>query len=229
MKSLYLGLICLLLFSSCKSDKSESRLKEIHKEPTIARKIANSHGFENWKNVSEVKFTFQVDRDTIQGKGRTWTWNPKTKIVNMETDTETVSYIQNPQDSMSMAADRAFINDKFWLLVPFQLVWDSTATVSEPKKAIAPISKNQLNLITLTYPNEGGYTPGDAYDIFYGDDFMIKEWIFRKGNSQEPTLATTFENYKDYNGIKIATDHKMEGGHWNLNFTDVSITLDATK
>ena len=79
-------------------------------------------------------------------------------------------------------------------------------------------------MITLTYPDQGGYTPGDAYDIFYNDDFMIEEWVFRRGNAQEPTMATTFENYKDYNGIKIATDHKMADGNWNLNFTDVTIT-----
>ena len=42
-------------------------------------------------------------------------------------------------------------------------------------------------------------------------------------------MATTFENYKDYNGIKIATNHKMKGGNWNLNFTDISITLDEQK
>ena len=129
-------------------------------------------------------------------------------------------------DSTHIAADRAFINDKFWLLAPFQLVWDTSATISETKMAEAPISKTELNLITLTYPNEGGYTPGDAYDIYYGNDYLIKEWVFRKGNSVEPSLTTTFENFKDYNGIKIATDHKMADGNWNLNFTDVNITLD---
>jgi hypothetical protein len=81
-------------------------------------------------------------------------------------------------------------------------------------------------MITLTYPSEGGYTPGDAYDIFYTDDFLIREWVYRKGNAKEATMATTFENYKDYNGIKIATDHKMADGKWNLNFADVSIRLD---
>ena len=82
MKSLYLGLICLLLVSACKSDTSESPLKEDKKELTIAEKIANAHGFENWKNVSEIKFTFQVDRDSIKGKGRSWSWQPKTDNVS---------------------------------------------------------------------------------------------------------------------------------------------------
>ncbi len=72
MKSLYLGLICLLLVSTCKSEKSETPITEEVKELTIAEKIANAHGFENWNNVSQVKFTFKVDRDTIKGQGRSW-------------------------------------------------------------------------------------------------------------------------------------------------------------
>ncbi|WP_340154644.1 hypothetical protein [uncultured Winogradskyella sp.] len=106
------------------------------------------------------------------------------------------------------------------------MIWDTTATISEQTKTEAPISKTELNLITITYPNEGGYTPGDAYDIYFNDSYLIQEWIFRKGNSKEPSLTTTFENYQDYKGIKIATDHKMADGIWNLNFTDISIILD---
>lgn len=226
MKSLYLGIICLLLVSTCKSEKKETLQKENIKELSVAKKIANVHGFENWKNVSEIKFTFKVDRDTIIGKGRSWTWNPKEDKVKMVAGDNSIEYLRSKMDSTHIGADRGFINDKYWLLVPFQLVWDSSATISETKKAEAPISKKELNMITITYSNEGGYTPGDAYDIYFDESYLIKEWVFRQGNSKQPSLTTTFENYKDYNGIKIATDHKQEGGNWNLNFTDVSITLE---
>ncbi len=226
MKSLYLSLICLLLVSACKSDKSETPVIEETRELTIAEKIANAHGFEKWNDVSKVEFTFKVDRDTIKGKGRSWIWKPKEDSVTMMTDETTVSYLRSKMDSTHIVVDRGFINDKFWLLVPFQLVWDSNASISETKKAEGPISKGELNMITMTYSDEGGYTPGDAYDIFYDDDYLIKEWVYRRGNSNQPSLSTTFENYKDYNGIKIATDHKMADGNWNLNFSDVNITME---
>ncbi|WP_344712235.1 hypothetical protein [Winogradskyella damuponensis] len=229
MKSLNLGLICLLLVLNCKSDPQQTSLKTDTQELSIAKKIANAHGFEHWKNVSEIKFTFQVDTDTRNGKGRSWSWYPKSDEVLFESLHGEQRYSRKHMDSTLIANDRGFINDKFWLLVPFQLVWDTSATISEPTKAQAPISKIELNRITLTYSNEGGYTPGDAYDIFYDEQFIIREWVYRKGNSAEPSLTTTFENYKDYNGIKIATDHKQEGGNWNLYFTDVSITLDDQK
>ena len=226
MKSLYLGLICLLLVSACKSEKSKIPITEETKELTIAEKIANAHGYENWKNVSAVKFTFKVDRDTIKGKGRSWIWHPKQDHIKMTAGETTVEYARSQMDSTHISTDRKFINYKFWFFIPFQLVWDTSATISESKKAESPIGKEQLELITILYPNEGGYTPGDAYDIYYDKDYLIKEWTFREGNSVEPSMSTTFKNYKDFNGIKIAIDHKRDNGNWNLNFADVSITLE---
>ena len=137
-----------------------------------------------------------------------------------------IEYIRSQMDSTHIRADQGFVNDKFWLLVPFQLVWDTSATISEPKKVESPIGKEQLDMITILYADQGGYTPGDAYDIYYDKNYMIKEWVFRQGNSAEPSLTNTFENYQDFNGIKIAIDHKKEDGSWNLNFADISITLE---
>ncbi len=225
MKSIYLSILCLIIMSSCKSDKKQHPTPK-EETLTVAEKIANAHGYKNWKNVSEIQFTFKVDRDTLKGKGRSWTWHPKTDQVKMSIADRTFNYLRSDIDSIHIAADRSFINDKFWLLVPFQLVWDTTAKISEPQRILAPISKDSLDMITITYPNEGGYTPGDAYDIYYDESYIIKEWVFRQGNSKTPSLTTTFENYKDYNGIKIATDHKQGDVNWNLNFANIKVTLD---
>ena len=219
-------LICLTLIFSCKSDNNETKLSEEEKELSVAEKIATAHGFENWDRVSEVQFTFKVDRDTVKGNGRSWIWKPKKNEITMSVGNAKVNYKRHEMDSSHIGADRAFINDKYWFLVPFQLVWDASATLSEPVKKESPLGKETLDMITITYPSEGGYTPGDAYDIFYDENYLIKEWVFRQGNSETPSLATTFENYQDFNGIKVAIDHKKDEGKWNLNFADVSITLD---
>ncbi len=109
------------------------------------------------------------------------------------------------------------------LLVPFQLVWDSNAEISEVIKTAAPISKDTLNKITITYSEVGGYTPGDAYDIFFDDTFLIQEWIYRRQNAEEPSLVNTFENYTTIKGLKFAQDHKQKEVNWNLNFTDIEV------
>ncbi|MFL1012967.1 hypothetical protein [Flavisericum labens] len=214
MKHLILIGLCLFFFVNCKQN---AKTETIEIETTIARKIANAHGFENWKYVSKIEFTF--------AEKRSWTWRPKTNDVTLRTETDTIIYNRKVLDSTSLKADQAFINDKFWLLIPFQLVWDKSVSITESGKTTSPISKTVLNKITITYPNEGGYTPGDAYDIFYDNNYIIKEWTFRRGNQQEPSLSNTFENYQDFKGIKIALDHKKATGDWNLKFSEVSVTL----
>ncbi|WP_411767892.1 hypothetical protein [Winogradskyella sp. A3E31] len=232
MKALPIVLLALFLITSCKDDttKEEVEIQDIEQdteEVSIAQKIANAHGFEHWENVKSIDFTFQVDTESKEGNERIWKWNPNTNEVTRFKEDETISYLRSDVDSTTMTIDRAFINDKYWLMVPFQLVWDSSATISEPSKAEAPVSKNSMNKITLTYPSDsGGYTPGDAYDVFYDDSFVIREWTFRRGNSKEPTMSTTFESYRDYNGVILALEHKMaEAAGWNLNFTNVNVTF----
>lgn len=223
MKSVFFFLLVFAFALSCKSDKKNVQEETSKVELSVAQKIANAHGFKNWNSVTEVQFTFAVDRDTIKGNGRSWTWLPQKDSVFLNTSRQGIKYSRKNIDSISKNADRAFINDKYWAFVPFQLIWDSSAKISETKKATAPISKNELDMITILYPNEGGYTPGDAYDIYYDKDYVIKEWTFRKANTKNPTLSTTFENYVDYNGIKIATDHKKDNGLWNLNLTYIKV------
>ncbi len=188
-----------------------------------AEQIANAHGFEQWKNVSEIAYTFNVDKNNKHFE-RHWVWKPKTNDVTFMSETDTISYNRSKLDSVSMIIDRNFINDKFWLLIPFQLVWDTGTTILKPIKTKTEISHEVLNKITLIYSKNGGYTPGDAYDIFYDDNFLIKEWIYRKGNRPKPSMTTTFENYQDFNGITLALEHKKRRGNWNLYFTNVSIT-----
>src|SRR5690606_1149011 len=228
MKKSSLLILLALLLASCKQTKNEGETPNntpVVKEMTIARKIANAHGYENWKNVSKIEFTFNVDRNENHSE-RSWSWEPKKDIVTFSADS-TVVYNRNDMDSTSIKIDRSFINDKFWLLIPFQLVWDKGTSISEPVMAEAPISKSQMHKITLTYPNEGGYTPGDAYDLFYNDDFLIKEWVYRRGNSETPSLTTTLEDYQDFNGLTLATMRKMaDNDNWSLFFTNINVITE---
>lgn len=217
-------IISLLTLASCKSENKQEQTTS-EKPLTLAENIANAHGFKNWNKVSEIQFTFNIDNNDKHYQ-RSWKWNPKTNAVTMLTQKDTITYYTTKIDSTNIKTDQRFINDKYWALFPFQLVWDTTATLSEPIKAEAPISKAPLNKVTLTYTNTGGYTPGDAYDIFYNDNYIIKEWVFREGNTTEASITNTFENYKDFNGIKIALDHKKADSDWNLNFSDIIIKLE---
>ena len=220
MKKLITLLLVFTMLYTCKQDaKKETIVPE--KELTTAQKIAKAHGIDEWNKVSKIQFTFNTPRGE-----RSWSWEPKTQNVVLINKGDTITYNRSKVDSLSLGADKAFINDKYWLLAPFQLVWDKGTTISEPIKEIAPISKVEMNKITLTYPNEGGYTPGDAYDFYFGDDFIIKEWNYRSKNAAEPSLSTTWEDFEDFNGIKISKLHKNGKDDWELYFTGIQISTE---
>jgi hypothetical protein len=220
MKNILILIVLTSFFFSCKQKEDTKKIAE--KEWSTAEKIANAHGFENWKDVSELQFTFNVERDTAHFE-RSWIWKPKTDDVIMISGTDTIAYNRKSVDSTSMNADKSFINDKYWLLAPFQLVWDKGTQISETIVEAAPISNKEINKISLTYPSDGGYTPGDAYDFYYDDNYMISEWIYRKGNSTEPSMTTTWEDYEDFDGIKIGKAHNRPDANWKLHFTNIKV------
>ncbi len=234
MKQLLTFISILTVLASCKSDPkdqnvtsrsiSNERTKNIQEDEqlTVAQEIGFANGLENWSSINQVDFTFNVDKDGSHFE-RSWTWNPKTDDVKLTSGKDIITYNRKSMDSVALKADRSFINDKFWLLAPYQIVWDEGTTISESIKETAPMSKTELNKITVLYSNEGGYTPGDAYDFYFDDRHEVKEWVFRKGNSKEPSMITSFENYGYFNGIKIAQDHIKSEGNWKLYFTAITI------
>jgi hypothetical protein len=96
-------------------------------------------------------------------------------------------------------------------------------TYEHQTSAMAPMSQTAMQKLTIVYGNEGGYTPGDAYDFYFEDDFVIKEWAFRKGNQAEPNMVTSWEDYKKFNGLNIASMHKRLDGNFKLYFTGIMV------
>jgi len=192
----------------------------------ILEKVANAHGLESWNNVQEIKFTFNVDRDTTHFE-RTWIWKPKSNDITSITAEKTLKYNWAEMDSAAYKTNGGFINDKFWLLAPFQLVWDKDNITHEHTiTAEAPIAKKSMQKLTIVYGSEGGYTPGDAYDFYFGDDYIVQEWVFRKANGSEPSLITTYEGYQDFGGLKIATIRYNEDKSAKFYFTGVNVTTE---
>ncbi len=222
MKYSIFTLLITFAFFSCKQD---NRAVVEEKSLSIAEKIANAHGFQNWENVKTFEFTFGGKIED-SSSGRAWVWKPKTNDVKLVRNGDITKYNRNNMDSIVLKTDRAFINDKFWALIPFQLIWDEGLKISEPVSVSSPVKQEILFKITIIYSSEGGYTPGDAYDIYYDNEYIIREWSYRKGNAGKPSLSNTFENYKDFNGIKIAEHHKKAESDWNLLVRNIKVEFE---
>ncbi len=236
MKKSLLTLFAAIAFISCKTETDKNAVtatteaevitEERTPEQEVAFKIAEANGLANWENVSQLEFTFNVDRGDTHFE-RAWKWSPKTNDITMISEKDSVNYNRQAIDSLAMDADKGFINDSYWLLAPMHLVWDETGTnLKLQDTATAPMSKELLKKITITYGDEGGYTPGDAYDFYYDENFMVREWVYRRGNVSEYSMVTTWEDYNDYNGIKIASDHKAPENAVHLYFTDIAVKTE---
>lgn len=222
MKTAFILLFTVGFLFSCKEHTQENKNNESQKILSTAQTIAYKAGLEKWNHVNRIAFTFNVDRGDNHFE-RSWTWQPKTDDVQMVTGKDTIAFNRKSIDSIYKPYDASFVNDKYWLLAPYNLVWDKGTTFSETENVIAPISKDTLQMLTITYGDEGGYTPGDAYDLYYSDDFVIKEWVFRRANQKEASMVTTWEDYKDFNGLKIATVHQDSTQNFKLHFTDIKV------
>ncbi|MBP2832156.1 hypothetical protein J8281_08140 [Aquimarina sp. U1-2] len=237
MKNSILVALAFLLCIACKTEtkKPEPYEEDIEiRDPkninqnktkirTTAEAIAYANGLKHWDNVTEIKFTFNVDKDSTHFE-RSWSWKPKQNKVTKITENDTITYNRTKVDSISLKTDQQFVNDKYWLLAPFNLVWDSQSFATKHYvKSIAPMSGKEMQKLTIIYNNQDGYTPGDAYDFYFEGDFMIKEWVFRRKNADDPSLVTSWEDYQEYNGIKIAKTHKKDIGDWTLYFDDIEV------
>jgi len=237
-------LASLVLFASCKTDKktenntadnNENDTAETMAAPdgeaTIVEKITQANGMDNWANVEELKFTFNVDREGSPHFERSWIWKPKTNEVTAHSAEDTLTYNRNDitidADSTVYKTNGNFVNDKYWLLAPLNIKWDAENTTTEhTMESEAPISKRPMQKLTVTYSQEGGYTPGDAYDFYFGNDLIVQEWVFRKGNQEEPSMTTTWEDYTEKGGLQIAEMHQNEEGNFKLYFTGVEVITE---
>ncbi len=61
------------------------------------------------------------------------------------------------------------------------------------------------------------------YNLYIDENNRIQEWSFHKGGAPEPSLMTTWENYKDFNGLQIAQEHRSKDGKFRLWFTGVQV------
>ena len=201
----------------------------------LAQKIADRYGFQGWDQIQKLHFTFNVqplgDKPPVS---RTWHWNVAEQRVTRTVDGKQlgIALVDDPQNQNDdwKQVHRQFINDAYWLLFPFQLVWsDPHLTVSEQPQ-LMPMGGDTADRYTAQWPAEGGYTPGDAYDLYVDPDTgLIQQWTFRKGGQTDNPRPMTWDDHQRLGPILLSLEHlgpaDEQGQAVRLHFTDVSATL----
>jgi len=207
--------------------------------PAIADQIAKAYGFDSWGQVEAIRYTFNLDAGKLQ-LHRSWIWEPKANRITYDGPDKSgkpvkVTYLRSQlasQDAfVKEMVDPGFFNDQYWLLLPFHLIWDTAATVTDAGMQKLPLGKGSARKVVMKYPSDGGYTPGDTWELFVGKDMRIQELAFRHGGSAKPgVVLATWEGYKKAGPLLFSTKHrgKADGSPFTESLTGIAVKLTGS-
>jgi len=204
--------------------------------PPLLEKIANTYGLDSYGQIEGIRYTFNLEVPGFK-LTRSWEWNPKTNKISFEgSDKEgkpvKVTYMRSElssqPDNVKNEVDPGFQNDNYWLLFPFHAYWDSSATVTDQGMHKLPVGTGSAELVSVKYPNEGGYTPGDTWELYVGKGNRVELLVYHRGGPMKPSLVTTtWAGYKKAGPLLVSTDHRgtADGKPLHIYLTDVSVKL----
>jgi hypothetical protein len=189
-------------------------------------------GTDQLDRIEELRFTFNTERDGVRKSTRAWTWRPAEGTVTRTVDGTSLTFrYGNPANDDEKKADWQFVNDSFWLLPHLHARWaGSDLTVTDGGMVSGPLGVGEVRKVTLAYASTGGgYSPGDAYDLFLDPQGRMVAWHYREGGQVEPSMTTTFEGWVEVGPLWIATERRdaraleAPGTGFRLFFTDLSV------
>jgi len=208
--------------------------------PPIVEQMAKAYGLDSFGQIEEIRYTFNLELPPIK-LSRAWVWNAKTgDQVSFEGKDRAgnpvkVTYLRSQLDSqpdvVKNEVDPGFLNDWYWLLFPFHVYWDTNAMVEDAGMHKLPIGKGSAERVLVKYPSDGGYTPGDIWELYVGKDKRVREFIYHRGGAQKPSLVTaTWEGYKKAGPLLVSMDHHgtADGKPVRIFFTDVAVKLTGS-
>jgi hypothetical protein len=81
--------------------------------------------------------------------------------------------------------DRFFVNDTYWMFLPFHVYWDSPgADVQDKGMQKLPLGEGSAKLIVVQY-SKTGYAPGDTWDLYLGPDNRIEKMVYHRGRPKK--------------------------------------------
>ncbi len=193
----------------------------------IAREIQSAVNIHAWEAIPYISWTFAGRHDYIWNKKdqlASVSWGENTVLIN--TKTQEYRAYKNDQpctdgcDAMREKAWEYWCNDSYWLN-PIAKFFDPGVT-----RSIVSMDDGKEGL-KITH-NTGGVTPGDSYVWLYDEKYLPYEWQMWVKIIPVGGTKTSWGDWQEYQGAKIATSHSLAGKPVEL-ISDVSVgkTLEA--
>jgi hypothetical protein len=208
-------------------------------QSSIAEQIANAYGLGSWEKVETLRYTWNIELPGGKTISNKWEWSPKTNTVSFDGKDKAgnsvkVTYQRSQLDSQSdvvkKEVDPQFANDQYWTLLPFHLLWDGAVPIDDGQQKL-PIGDGTAQRIAMKYPSEGGYQPGDTWDLYIGPDKRIVQITYHRGAPNPPHLVSAkYTEYKRAGPLLFSIDHPgvVDGKDFKITLSGVSVKLSGS-
>ncbi|MGB8113653.1 MAG: hypothetical protein WCF22_07755 [Candidatus Sulfotelmatobacter sp.] len=208
--------------------------------PPIAEAIAKACGVDSWDQVEVIRYTWNAQFPGVN-VAHAWVWEPKTGQVTYEGKDKSgkpvkVTYNSNQlnsqPDDVKNEIEPSFINDQYWLIFPFHVVWDTSATVTDDGTHKLPLGQGPATLVTVKYPAEaGGFTPGDTWQLYVGKNNLPEQFVYHRGGPRKPSIViATWAGYKKAGPVLISTEHRgtADGKPLHIFITGLAVKVTGS-
>jgi len=206
----------------------------------VREQIAKTYGLDEFGKVEAIRYTWNAQFPGVN-VSRSWVWEPKTGKVSFEGKdkdgkpvkaTYVRSQLNSQPDHVKNEIDPSFVNDNYWLLFPLHAYWDASADVQDKGTQPLPQGSGSADLVSVKYPSDGGYTPGDTWDLYVGKDNRVEQFVYHRGGTKKPSVViATWEGYKKAGPLLISTDHNgtADGNTLRIFISDVAVRLTGSQ
>jgi len=208
----------------------------------IFQQMFKAYGFESFGQIEKIRYTFNLEVPGLN-LSRSWEWEPKADLITYEGKdkdgapvklTYPRSQLSSQSDFVKNEIDPAFSNDNYWLLFVLRVSWDGSAKVTDEGMQKLPLGNGSAQRVIVKYPSEGGYAPGDTWELYVGADHRVEELVYHgggPGTQKRPSLLmATWTDYKKAGPLLISTDHRgtADGKPMRIFLSDVSVKVTGS-
>jgi hypothetical protein len=231
--------VLILAATSC-SPKGPPASEQPPQRRLSAEELARTYGLDSFGQIEAIRYTWNAQFPGVN-LSHSWIWEPKTNRVSYEGKDKDgkpvkVSYLRSElssqPDAVRNEVDPAFVNDNYWLLFPLHAYWDKSAMVTDQGMKQLPLGNGSAELVSVKYPADGGYTPGDTWELYVGKDNRVEQFVYHRGGPRKPSVVTaTWEAYKKAGPLLISTNHQgtADGNPLRIFISDVSVKLTGSE
>jgi hypothetical protein len=245
--SLILSVMTLLMMT-CERKSSETvveqKIFDPGKSDPRAIKIADEvmvalGGREHYETIQYLSFRFVVEADTQKLSDWRHHWDRRNNNYRLEgitrdgdhlflifnLDTRKGTVFKNGQqlagDEKREFIKRAYaryVNDTYWLLMPYKLKDPGAALQYEGVQEINDVT---YDVLRLSFVDSVGLTPRNVYRVFVDQPTrLVHRWEYFETEGATPSPAW-WEQWRVYNGIKLAELRTWESSNRKIRFLDI--------